>query len=99
MTPTLRWATAGCLVTLLAGCEALEPYQRPYSWHPTGANVANLAAMVADPHDLLHGRGAAVTDGTTAAAAIDRLHHDHVKPLLDVGNATPSASATPGTSN
>lgn len=45
-------------VLLLAGCESREPYRRTDVWQPTGANAANLAAMVANPHDLIRGHGA-----------------------------------------
>ena len=96
MIRTLRLANAAFLVTFLSGCNALEPYQRPYSWHATGANEANLAAMVVDPADLVHGHAIGPSDGSAAAASVDRLRHDHVKPLPDgnsLGNASPSAAA------
>ena len=34
-----------------------DPYYRTDVWQPNGANAANIAAMVADPHDLIRGRG------------------------------------------
>ena len=91
---TLRFRLAGalCFAALLAGCDALEPYQRAYSWHPTGIYDANLATMVVNPADLVHGHGASATDGSAAATAIDRLRQNHVKPLLDVGSATPATA-------
>lgn len=49
----------------LGGCTRLDTYNRPYVWHPSGANAANLAAMVARPADLQLGRG---SDNTSAAA-------------------------------
>jgi hypothetical protein len=91
MTPIQRLSLAAGLVALLSGCNALEPYDRADTWHPTGANEANLAAMAVNPADLAHGRGTTASDGTTAAAAIDRLRHDRVKPLPD-GNSTSSAA-------
>jgi hypothetical protein len=96
MTKIFRLAKTASMVALLSGCNALEPYQRPYSWHQTGVNAANLAAMVVDPTDLVHGHVSGVSDGSAAAAAIDRLRHDHVKPLPDgnsLSNAAPSAAA------
>ena len=57
MTRGRNFAAVVCLLALLSGCNALEPYNRPHSWHPTGANAANLAAMVANPADIAHGRG------------------------------------------
>lgn len=96
MTITSRLAVAGGLVVLLAGCSTFEPYQRAHTWHPTGANQANLAVMVVNPADLEHGRGALGSDGATAAAAVDRLRHDRVKPLEDsnsLNTSTPTAAA------
>jgi hypothetical protein len=90
MKPILQSGVAAGLATLLSGCNALEPYGRADAWHPTGANAANLAAMAADPADLVRGRGTGASDGLAAAAAVDRLRHDHVKPLPE-GNSTSSA--------
>jgi hypothetical protein len=81
MTHPLRFAAATCVLGLLSACNTLEPYTRAYSWHPTGANEANLGAMAADPSDLVRGRGTSPSDGLAGAAAVDRLRQDHVKPL------------------
>jgi type IV pilus biogenesis protein CpaD/CtpE len=85
------------LLGLLASCNAMEPYDRIGVWRPTGANQANLAAMVVHPADLARGRGTAGADGHLAAAAVDRLRHDGVKPLSGSSSAAPSAlgSAAP----
>jgi type IV pilus biogenesis protein CpaD/CtpE len=96
MTRTLRIAAATCLVGLLSGCDNLETYQSNTSWHPTGANAANLAVQVVNPVDLTHGQPIAPSDGQAAAAAIDRMQHDHVKALLDgdsISSSTPSPAA------
>ena len=93
MTRALHFAAVVCLLALLSGCNATDPYNRPYSWHPTGANAANLAAMAANPADIGHGRGTSASDGATAAAAVDRLRRDHVKPLQDGDSNAPSAAA------
>jgi hypothetical protein len=60
-----------CLATL-AGCAATDTYSRPGTWHPDGANAANIAAMAADPEDLRHGRGEPGSVGRLAVQAIDR---------------------------
>jgi type IV pilus biogenesis protein CpaD/CtpE len=96
MTRTLRIAAAACLAGLLSGCNNLETYQNNTSWHPTGANATNLAAQVVNPVDLTHGQATGGSDGLAAAAAVDRLRHDHVKPLPDsdsITGATPSPAA------
>ena len=72
-------------VLLLAGCEDLDPYHRPYVWYPTGASEANIAAQVANPYDMVRGRGVTRADGDLAAAAVDRARQDKVKPLLNPG--------------
>lgn len=70
-----------CALAFLAGCSSLEPYRRPYAWHPAGANQANLAAMVADPHDLARGRSDQETDGQAAVLAIEHVREDKPKRL------------------
>ena len=48
-----------CLAfTLLAGCNQIDPYRRPGTWRPDGVNDGNIAAMVQDPRDLVHGHSA-----------------------------------------
>ena len=39
----------------LAACAMEDPLTRPGLWQPIGANATNLAAMVADPQDLVTG--------------------------------------------
>ncbi len=75
------------LLFALAGCEATDPYLRAGAWRPNGANEANLRAMVVMPADLVAAAPAGAADGVLAAAAVDRLHHDHVRLLLDSGLA------------
>jgi hypothetical protein len=94
MTMASRLVLASGCVLLLAGCDALEPYGRSGTWRPTGVGQANLAVMVVNPQDLVHGHGGTGADGASAAAAVDRLRHDKVKSLSDAGgssNASPSA--------
>jgi hypothetical protein len=82
--PTLRATAAIALWSLgLGGCQRTDPYVRPGLWRPTEANDANLRAMVADPADLVEGRGATLSSGDLAAAAVARLRADAVKPLPD----------------
>ena len=85
---------------LLSGCALTDPDQRPGEWHALNVNAANLAVMVADPHDLEHGATPAVdeADGQMAVAAIDRLHHNKLKELGDTGVAAVKANSTGGAS-
>lgn len=85
----------------LAGCAEIDPLTRPGVWRPTGANEANLRAMVAVPGDLAQGYGAAYGDGHRAARAVERLRTDRVYPLPDngiskVGKSDGPAAPQPG---
>ena len=94
------WRSIALFVLLcLAGCDATDPYLRAGAWRPNGANDADLRAMVAVPSDLALGTPAAPADGAQAAAAVTRLRHDHVRPLLDSGLAqiVPVSGAPPAT--
>jgi type IV pilus biogenesis protein CpaD/CtpE len=53
---------------------------------PFGDSVpANLAAMVANPADLVRGHGGAPSGSRNAAVAAERVGTDHEKPLLKTG--------------
>jgi type IV pilus biogenesis protein CpaD/CtpE len=74
------------LLGLLVGCAANDPLLSENTERPTGANELNIAAQVANPTDLVHGREAiGGADGSRAAEAIVRLRTGHVKPLPDSG--------------
>jgi hypothetical protein len=75
----------------LLGCTATDPMTRPGIWHPTGANDANLRAMIANPHDLVIGASSPGADGDVAAAAVQRYRTGKVKALPDSGVAQVSA--------
>jgi type IV pilus biogenesis protein CpaD/CtpE len=55
------------------GSNYLDPYQKPYTWHPTAAPTANLAAQLANPHDLVSGRGGPEGDAKQSSVAIERI--------------------------
>ncbi len=72
MHPTV-WLIGALLV---AGCntyDLTDPYQRPGTYNPTGANDANLRVMVANPHDLVEGTGVGVSTGAEAAPPVARV--------------------------
>lgn len=50
-----------------------------------GANDVNIAAMAANPTDLIRGRGVTSVSGKAAEAPIQRLESDHPKALLNPG--------------
>lgn len=85
---------------LLAGCESADPYHRTDVWYPTGANAGNIAAMAANPRDLIAGRGSERAGARQAAGAIDRVWSDQPKPLLNAAHgAAPAGGAAPGGGN
>lgn len=94
-------ALACCTLLLgFAACTEIDPLTREGVWHPTGANAANLRAMVAVPGDLAYGAAARSSDGLQAARAMARLRADRVYALPDNGisivgrgNSTPAATA------
>ena len=68
---------------LPAGCAAEDPLTREGLWQPTGANEANLRAMIADPGDLVTGAADQRADGSIVAAAVARYRAGKLKDLPD----------------
>lgn len=80
----MRIKLAVGLIVMLQGCSETDPMINGRDWHPTGVNAMNIAAQVANPADLLHGRQSTDgADGELASAAILRLRTGHVKALPD----------------
>jgi pilus assembly protein CpaD len=61
------------------------------------ADTTNLAAQVADPGDLLAGRGHGTFEATPATLAVQRYRTDKVTPLVDSGASPIAGSATAAT--
>ncbi len=98
------WLLSGGLaisVIALSGCDDavkyLDPYQKPYAWHPTGAPTANLAAQLVNPHDLALGRGTTEGDAKEASVAIDHIWQNKPESLL-VTNGGSGSGASGGAS-
>jgi type IV pilus biogenesis protein CpaD/CtpE len=82
------WIGCAALPLLvLGGCAQIDPLTKEGIWRPTGANDANLRAMVAVPSDLAYGRAARTSDGRVAAQAVERLRTGRVYPLQDFGTS------------
>ncbi|MGE0226254.1 MAG: hypothetical protein AB7F35_24100 [Acetobacteraceae bacterium] len=75
----------GLLILAMAaattGCMDRDPYRRTDVWRPTGANAANLAAMVANPNDLIRGTDSRRTDTKASVIAVDRIWSDRPRPF------------------
>jgi pilus biogenesis lipoprotein CpaD len=77
--------------------DALSRDQNP-AWSDFGCSVnGTLAAMVADPHDLLKGESGGETDSALSGAAIDRLLQDKVK-KFDTQSFTAGGGSSGGSS-
>lgn len=61
------------LAGALAGCSATDPYEKAGIWRPSGVNDANIAAQVANPADLVRGRGDAGGSVRGAGVAVERM--------------------------
>jgi hypothetical protein len=83
-------------VMTLTACQEMDPYARTDMWQPTGANAGNIAAMVANPHDLINGRGVTTVDSKASNIAIGHVWSDTPKPLLDPGGASSSGGSAGG---
>jgi hypothetical protein len=79
----------------LTGCDYTDPYLRAGAWRPGAVNDANLRAMVLVPSDLAVASPSTPADGALAAAALTRLRHDQVRPLMNSGLATITISGAP----
>jgi hypothetical protein len=77
------------LVAALGGCGTPPgwPMEREGAWRPTRVNDENLRLMVADPADLIAGRGTDRRVGPGPAEAVHRLNTDRVRPLPDTAIA------------
>ena len=77
LVPPARPLLAGLKLAVLplAGCADgyRDSYVRAGTWHPQGVNDMNIAAQVADPHDLVRGRDIAQPNYRTSAAAVADL--------------------------
>jgi hypothetical protein len=85
----------------LGGCDSRDPYLRTDVWKPTGSNSGNIAAMVADPHDLISGHGTPIENSNEPALAVGHIWLDQPKPLTmgpsgSSGSSTPSGGASGG---
>ena len=80
----------------LAGCDSRDPYMRTDVWEPTGANAANLAAMVANPEDLIVGRSGGAANASEPALAVTSIWQDHPKPLTAGGGGSSGGSGSGG---
>jgi hypothetical protein len=88
-----RYVGVSALLVLLftVGCSG-EALDRPGTFRATGANEANLRAMVSDPDHLRRGVGENGARGAAAASAVDLLLSGKPRPLPATGTSVLSFS-------
>lgn len=91
-----RAFSAAILLGLLGGCEDRDPYRRTDVWYPSGVNAGNIAAMVANPADLIRGHGVQRSDGKQAVMAVEHIWQDKPKPLPALDPSTAPSGSTGG---
>lgn len=83
----LTSCAVGAILFGLTGCgiAARDSWDDPGSWRGTGVNDMNLQAMVANPNDLIAGRGERGASAVLATTAVNRYLTDKVKALPKAG--------------
>jgi hypothetical protein len=94
--PSIRGLVPVLAFLALAACAGPGDFARPGTWQPSGANDANLRAMLADPGHAMRGVAAPAERGQPASLAIRRLVQDRRRPLPDSRASTIGAIADPG---
>lgn len=99
---SMRRAAWLALLLALGGCTPYAAWNGAGMWQPSGANAANLRAMLAAPHDLVAGRGTDIATGAEATPPIEAL--DSATPVGTTSSGaasggayatTPTAAAAP----
>jgi type IV pilus biogenesis protein CpaD/CtpE len=72
-----------CITVTVVSCDRIDASFRDTGWRPVGANAGNIAAMVAEPRDLIRGRGDGSENSNPSAVAVIHIWQDQPKPLLD----------------
>jgi len=83
------------VLVFLASCT--DPMERPGTWNvsTSHSNDANLRVMIANPHDLVEGRGQDVSAGDEAAPPVARLLAGKRYPLPVENTSSVSSTAQP----
>lgn len=85
------------LTSTLTACEHNTDFIAKLNEEPLGnVNESNLAAMVANPADLVRGHGTGGTDAVGTALPIQRLEMDHLKALTNPGGGGGSGGGASG---
>jgi type IV pilus biogenesis protein CpaD/CtpE len=97
MSPSMRLAAVLPVLFALASCDHNTDEIARMNAEPLGhTNAANIAAMVANPMDLVRGHGGNGPDAATTTAPIDRLEADRPKALPNPGGGSGGGSSGGG---
>jgi hypothetical protein len=81
----------------LTGCNKLDPLKRPYMWQATGSNEQNIAAMAANPADLIHGQDSQRRRASMDTDSVMRVWTGKTVPLMsDTAGSTSAPSSGSG---
>jgi type IV pilus biogenesis protein CpaD/CtpE len=81
----------------LTACEHNTDFVARLNAEPLGhTNESNIAAMVANPSDLIRGHGGGPIDSAVSVSPIDRFEADHLKPLPNPGGSSSGGGAAGG---
>jgi type IV pilus biogenesis protein CpaD/CtpE len=84
----------------LSACEHNTDLIARLNDEPLGhTNESNIAAMVANPADLIRGHGGGPVDGAVSVQPIQRFEADHIKPLANPGGSSGSSGGAGGGSS
>ena len=96
-----RW-----LIVILSLTSCSDPMERPGTWNIStpNSNDTNLRVMIANPHDLIEGKGQGASSGAEAAPPVARLLAGKRYPLpventssiSSTSQPQPQGSANPG---
>jgi type IV pilus biogenesis protein CpaD/CtpE len=92
--PTGRIMAATLSLLALAGCDQIDPLKRPYMWHETSVNAHNIAAMAANPADLIRGRDQRRRSAIMDADGVQRAWTGKLVPLPTDTPGAPSGGST-----
>jgi type IV pilus biogenesis protein CpaD/CtpE len=92
----IRLSLIALSVFAVAGCDQMDPLKRPYMWHETEVNAHNIAAMAANPADLIRGQDQRRRRANADSDSVDRLWSGKTVPLpSDTPGATSGSSISP----
>jgi hypothetical protein len=90
----MRHLVPAILLLLLPSC-AEQDFERSGTWQATGANEANLRAMLAEPSHAVRGVADTTARGGTVSMAVRRLDEDRRRPLPDSRAAQIGSAPSP----